>query len=132
MKYTLTLNDSEQYFEKLEKNKLFTCKKSISGLSLSYNGIFTLIGNPKINLNKLSDTEIEINIIPNAFLPIISIAFTVFFWILGALLLINTKLNIALIILIFLLPSVIWILQIIFNREVRKQILTELKKEISN
>lgn len=132
MKYILTVNDSKQYFEKLEKSRMFICKKSLSGLSLRYNGIFTLIGNPKINLSKLSDTEIEIHIIPGFFLPIVSAAFTIFFWILGAFLIINSSLNTALIILIFLLPSVMWILQIIFNRATNKQILMELKKENSN
>ncbi len=128
MKYTMTVNNSEQYIEKLEKSKMFTFKKSISGLSLRYNGIFTLIGNQKINVIKLSDTEIEINIISGAFIPVISSMFTIFFWALGIALLIKSSLNILLIILIFLLPSVIWILQYIFNKTVNNQILTDLKK----
>ncbi|MCH5321089.1 MAG: hypothetical protein J1E36_04960 [Eubacterium sp.] len=132
MKYTLTVSDAESYFERLENSKMFTCEKSMSGLSLRYNGIFTLIGNPKINIIKLSETEIEIKILPSFFLPILSAVFTIFFWALGVALLINSGLHISLIILIFLLPSIIWILQIFFNKAINKQIINELKKEDSN
>lgn len=132
MKHTLTVNNTESYFERLENSKMFSCKKSMSGLSVRYNGIFTLIGNPKINLIKLSDTEIEIRILPGLLLPIVSAVFTIFFWALGTALLINSSLNTALIILIFLLPSIMWILQAFFNKTINKQILNELKKEDSN
>ena len=129
MKYTLEVKDTDKLFEKIEKSKMFTSKKSVSGLSVKYNGVFTIIANPKINLIKISDTEIAVDVLPGIMLNLISAAFTVFFWALGIVGIVTSRLNTPLIILAFLLPSILWILQLVFNKEVTDQVLEELEKE---
>lgn len=129
MKYNLKVSDTDTLFEKVENSKMFTSKKSVSGLSVRYNGVFTIIGNPKINLIKISDTEIKVDILPGLMLTVIAIAFTILFWVLAVLAIVTKKLSAAAIILIFLLPSIIWILQYVFNKEIGKQVIEELEKE---
>lgn len=127
MKYILDVANADELFEKAEKNKMFSGEKSVSGLSLKYNGVFTLVANPKINLVKKSDTQIEIHILPGWLMPVIAAAFTLFFWALGITAIVTDKLNIPVIILVFLLPSLLWILQAVFNKVINKQIIDLLK-----
>ncbi len=127
MKYILDVANADELFEKAKKNRMFSGEKSVSGLSLKYNGVFTLVANPKINLVKKSDTQIEIHILPGWLMPVIAAAFTLFFWALGITAIVTDKLNIPVIILVFLLPSLLWILQAVFNKVINKQIIDLLK-----
>ena len=58
MKYILDVANADEFFKKVKKNRMFSGEKSVSGLSLKYNGVFTLVANPKINLVKKNDTQI--------------------------------------------------------------------------
>lgn len=127
MKYILDVANADEFFKKAEKSKMFSGEKSVSGLSLKYNGVFTLVANPKINLVKKSDTQIEIHILSGWLMPVIAAAFTLFFWGLGITAIVTDKLNIPVIILVFLLPSLLWILQAVFNKVINKQIINLLK-----
>lgn len=128
MKYTLSVADTDRFFEKVEQSEMFTSKESISGLSVKYNGVFTVISNPKINLIKISNTEIKVDVIPNLIFTMISAVFTLFFWSLAATAIVMSKLNIAVIAAVFLLPSVIWLLHFVFNREIGRQVKVQLQK----
>lgn len=127
MKYILDVANADEFFKKVEKNKMFFGEKSVSGLSLKYNGVFTLVANPKINLVKKNDTQIEIHILSGWLMPVIAAAFTLFFWALGITAIVTAKLNIPVIILVFLLPSLLWILQAVFNKVINKQMIDLLK-----
>lgn len=127
MKYILDVANADEFFKKVEKNKMFSGEKSVSGLSLKYNGVFTLVANPKINLVKKNDTQIEIHILSGWLMPVIAAAFTLFFWALGITAIVTAKLNIPVIILVFLLPSLLWILQAVFNKVINKQMIDLLK-----
>lgn len=127
MKYILDVANADEFFKKVEKNKMFSGEKSVSGLSLKYNGVFTLVANPKINLVKKSDTQIEIHILSGWLMPVIAAAFTLFFWALVITAIVTDKLNIPVIILVFLLPSLLWILQAVFNKVINKQMIDLLK-----
>lgn len=129
MKFNVTVCDADSLLEKVEKSKMFTSKKSVSGLSVRYNGVFTIIGNPKINLIKISDTEIKADILPSILLVLICVVSTLFFWAIAVYAIVTSKLNIPVIIFVFLLPSLIWILQYVFNKEIAKQVREELEKE---
>lgn len=127
MKYILDVANADEFFKKVEKNKMFSGEKSVSGLSLKYNGVFTLVANPKINLVKKNDMQIEIHILSGWLMPVIAAAFTLFFWALGITAIVTAKLNIPVIILVFLLPSLLWILQAVFNKVINKQMIDLLK-----
>lgn len=127
MKYILDVANADEFFKKVKKNKMFFGEKSVSGLSLKYNGVFTLVANPKINLVKKNDTQIEIHILSGWLMPVIAAAFTLFFWALGITAIVTAKLNIPVIILVFLLPSLLWILQAVFNKVINKQMIDLLK-----
>lgn len=129
MKFNLRVNDVDSLFEKVEKSKMFTSKKSVSGLTVRYNSVFTIIGNPKINLIKVADNEIKVDILPSILLMLIAAASTLFFWSVAVFAIVTSKLNIPVIIFVFLLPSLIWILQYVFNKEIAKQIREELEKK---
>lgn len=128
MKYTSDVENAEKFFEKINKSRMFTCKKSISGLSARYNGVFTLFANPKINLIKISDKQIEINILPCISLITVSVLFTLFFWIIGTVGIILNKFSIPIVMAIFLLPSIIWIFQTALSRHINKLIINEIEK----
>ena len=132
MKCRLTVADADKYFEKIQQNKMFSAEKSFSEYSLRYNGVFSLISNNKINLSKISKTEIEIDILPSAALILISVLFTAFFWVIGIIGVITAKFAIPLIIVVFLLPLPIWVLQMLFHKSICRQIIDALKKEDSN
>lgn len=130
MKYTTDVENTEEFFEKINKNRMFTCKKSVSGQSARYNGTFTLFANPKINLIKHSDKKVEIDILPSISLIAISILFTLFFWAIGIVGIVLDKFSIPIVIVIFLLPSVIWIFQTALSRHINRLIISEIEKMI--
>ena len=132
MKCRLTVADADKYFEAIQQSKMFSAEKSFSGYSLRYNGVFSLISNNKINLSKISETEIEIDILHSAALIVISALFTVFFWVIGIIGIATAKFSIPLIIAVFLLPLPIWVLQMLFHKSICRQIIDALKKEDSN
>ena len=101
MKYILNISDADGFFEKVKRDKMFAWKKSTSGLNLKYNGVFTVISNPKITLIKNSDTEIEINIRSGLLVPIIAAAFTLFFWAMGIIAAVTQKLSVPVIVIVF-------------------------------
>lgn len=130
MKYTTDVENAEEFFKKINKSRMFTCKKSISGLSARYNGTFTLFANPKINLIKHADKKVEINILPSISLIAVSVLFTLFFWAIGIVAIILDKFSIPVLIVIFLLPSILWIFQTALSRHINKQIIKEIEKLI--
>lgn len=128
MKFNLTVSDTDTLFDRVEKSKMFASKKSVSGLTVRYNGVFTIIGNPKINLIKISDTEMKADIMPSLLILLIAAVSTLFFWAIAVYAIVTSKLNIPVILFVFLLPSLIWILQYVFNKEIAKQVKEELEK----
>ena len=130
MKYTTDVESTEEFFEKLNKSRMFTCKKSISGLSARYNGTFTLFANPKINLIKQSDKKVEIDILPSVSLIAVSVLFTLFFWAIGIVGIVLDKFSVPAVIVICLLPSIIWIFQTALSRHINKLIISEIEKLI--
>lgn len=130
MKYTTDVESTEEFFEKINKNRMFTCKKSSSGLSARYNGAFTLFANPKINLIKQSDKKVEIDILPSVSLIAVSVLFTLFFWAIGIAGIVLDKFSVPIVIVIFLLPSIIWIFQTALSRHINKLIISEIEKLI--
>lgn len=127
MKYILNVSDADGFFEKVKRDKMFSWEKSTSGLNLKYNGVFTVISNPKITLIKNSDTEIEINIRSGLLVPIIATAFTLFFWAMGIIAAVTQKLSVPVIVIVFLLPMILWMLHFLFNKVIGKQIIEHLK-----
>lgn len=130
MKYTTDVESTEEFFEKINKNRMFTCKKSSSGLSARYNGAFTLFANPKINLIKQSNKKVEIDILPSVSLIAVSVLFTLFFWAIGIAGIVLDKFSVPIVIVIFLLPSIIWIFQTALSRHINKLIISEIEKLI--
>lgn len=130
MKYTADVESTEDFFEKINKNRMFTCRKSISGLSARYNGAFTLFANPKINLIKQSDKKVEIDILPSISLIAVSVLFTLFFWAIGIVGIVLDKFSVPAIIVIFLLPSILWIFQAVLSRHINHLIISEIEKLI--
>lgn len=129
MKFNLTVRDADALFCRVEKSRMFASEKSVSGLTVRYNGVFTIIGNPRINLIKISDNEIKADIVPSFLILLIAAVSTLFFWAIAVYSIVTSKLNIPVIILVFLLPSLIWSLQYVFNKEIAKQVKEELEKE---
>jgi hypothetical protein len=127
MKYLLEVSDTKEFFDKVEQDKMFTCKESVSGLNVRYNAVTTIVSNPKINLIEKSSTSVEIDIFSGVLMNVLCIAFTIFFWAIGIIAIVSNRLNLALIILTFLLPSIMWVLRFVFNKVVGKQIVDELR-----
>jgi hypothetical protein len=128
MKKIISTNDTQKLFDTLSSDSLFTCEKSISGLSVKYNAVFTAIGNPKINLIKLSDNEVEINILPNVLMIILALLITAFFWAIGIVAIVNSRMNLAGIIIAFLAPSIMWVVEYVFIKGISKIIIEEIEK----
>lgn len=128
MRKTIKTKDTEKLFEALESDSLFSCQRTVSGLNVKYNAVFTAIGNPKINLIKQSDTEIVINILPNFLMISIAVIITLFFWAIGILAIMKGKQNYAGIMIAFLSPSVMWIVEYVYIKQMSKIIIDEIEK----
>lgn len=128
MRKTIKTKDTEKLFEALESDSLFSCQRTVSGLNVKYNAVFTAIGNPKINLIKQSDTEIVINILPNFLMISIAAIITLFFWAIGILAIMKGKQNYAGIMIAFLSPSVMWIVEYVYIKQMSKIIIDEIEK----
>lgn len=130
MRKTIKTKDTEKLFETLESDNLFSCQRSVSGLNVKYNAVFTAIGNPKINLIKQSDTEIVIDILPNFLMISIAAIITLFFWAIGILAIVKGKQNYAGIMIAFLSPSVMWIVEYVYIKQMSKIVIEEIEKRI--
>lgn len=128
MRKTIKTESAEKLFEALESDSLFSCQRTVSGLNVKYNAVFTAIGNPKINLIKQSDTEIVINILPNFLMISIAAIITLFFWAIGILAIMKGKQNYAGIMIAFLSPSVMWIVEYVYIKQMSKIIIDEIEK----
>lgn len=128
MRKTIKTKDTEKLFEALESDSLFSCQRTVSGLNVKYNAVFTAIGNPKINLIKQSDTEIVIDILPNFLMISIAAIITLFFWAIGILAIVKGKQNYAGIMIAFLSPSVMWIVEYVYIKQMSKIIIDEIEK----
>lgn len=130
MRKTIKTKNTEKLFETLEGDSLFSCNKTVSGLSVKYNAVFTAIGNPKINLIKQSDNEVDVDILPNFMMISIAAIITLFFWAIGILAIVKGKENYAGVIISFLSPSVMWIVEYVYIKQMSKIIIDEIEKRI--
>lgn len=130
MRKTIKTKDTEKLFEALESDSLFSCQRTVSGLNVKYNAVFTAIGNPKINLIKQSDTEIVVDILPNFLMISIAAIITLFFWAIGILAIVKGKQNYAGIMIAFLSPSVMWIVEYVYIKQMSKIVIEEIEKRI--
>lgn len=128
MRKTIKTESTDKLFDTLESDSLFSCKKAVSGLSVRYNAVFTAIGNPKINLIRLSDTELDIDILPNFLMILIAVVITLLFWGIGIFAIVRGKLNPIGIIIAFLSPSIMWAVEYIFIKQMSKIIIDEIEK----
>lgn len=128
MKKIIKTADAYKLFEKLMDDPLFSTEKSTSGLNVRYNAVFTVIGNPKINLIKLSDTEVRVDILPNVLMLLLAAAITLFFWVIAILGILKDGFPIGGIITAFIAPVFMWVLEYVFTSKISEMIIEEIEK----
>lgn len=128
MKKIIETDNADKLFEKLSDDPLFSTEKSISGLNVRYNAVFTVIGNPKINLIRLSDTSVRVDILPNVLMLLLAAAITIFFWVIATLGIFKEGFPLGGIITAFVAPVFMWILEYIFISKISKMIIEEIEK----
>lgn len=128
MKKIIETDNADKLFEKLSEDPLFSTEKSISGLNVRYNAIFTVIGNPKINLIKLSDTSVRVDILPNVLMLLLAAAITIFFWVIAVLGIFKEGFPLGGIITAFVAPAFMWVLEWFFLSKMSKIIVEEIEK----
>lgn len=128
MKKIMETDNADKLFEKLSDDPLFSTEKSTSGLNVRYNAIFTVIGNPKINLIKLSDTSVRVDILPNVLMLLLAAAITIFFWVIAVLGIFKEGFPTGAIITAVIAPVFMWILEYIFISKISKMIIEEIDK----
>lgn len=128
MKKIIETDNADKLFEKLSDDPLFSTEKSISGLNVRYNAVFTVIGNPKINLIKLSDTSVRIDILPNVLMLLLAAAITIFFWVIATLGIFKEGFPLGGIITAFVAPVFMWVLEWFFLSKMSKIIVEEIEK----
>ena len=109
MKKIIETDNADKLFEKLTDDPLFSTEKSTSGLNVRYNAVFTVIGNPKINLIKLDDTSVKVDILPNVLMILLAAGITLFFWVLAVLGILKDGFSLGGIITAFVVPVFMWI-----------------------
>lgn len=128
MKKIIETDNADKLFEKLTDDPLFSTEKSTSGLNVRYNAVFTVIGNPKINLIKLDDTSVKVDILPNVLMILLAAGITLFFWVLAVLGILKDGFPLGGIITAFVAPVFMWILEYIFISKISKMIIEEIEK----
>ena len=128
MKKIIKTADAYKLFEKLTDDPLFSTEESTSGLNVRYNAVFTVIGNPKINLIKLSDTEVRVDILPNVLMLLLAAAITLFFWVIAILGILKDGFPIGGIITAFIAPMFMWVLEYVFTSKISEMIIEEIEK----
>ncbi|MDE5963790.1 MAG: hypothetical protein K2G65_00105, partial [Eubacterium sp.] len=93
-----------------------------------YNAVFTVIGNPKINLIKLSDKSVRVDILPNVLMLLLAAAITIFFWVIAVLGIFKEGFPLGGIITAFVAPVFMWILEYIFTSKISEMIIEEIEK----
>ena len=114
MKKIIETDNADKLFEKLTDDPLFSTEKSTSGLNVRYNAVFTVIGNPKINLIKLDDTSVKVDILPNVLMILLAAGITLFFWVLAVLGILKDGFPLGGMITAFVALVFMWILEYIF------------------
>lgn len=127
MKKTITVKSTQSFFDNLISDELFTCREMSYGLKVKYNDVFTPVGNPSINIYKLSEAEVQINITANPMLIMLSLGITVFFWAIAFVALYMGSDKTAGITVALLAPSVMWIYDIFFMKQISKIIMPEIE-----
>ena len=128
MRKTINVYNANEFFNSIRNDEMFSVKEDEFGLTARYNGVFGLLESPRIRATKLNEKSAQIIISPSILLIITSTFFTLFFWAIALLGIILNKLNIPIIIGVFLLPSIMWVLGIISSRKINKMILDEFEK----
>lgn len=128
MKKIIETDNADKLFEKLSDDPLFSTEKSTSGLNVRYNAVFTVIGNPKINLIKLSDTSVRVDILPNVLMLLLAAAITIFFWVIATLGIFKENFPLGGIITAFVAPVFMWVLEWFFLSKMSKIIVEEIEK----
>lgn len=128
MKKIIETDNADKLFEKLSDDPLFSTEKSTSGLNVRYNAVFTVIGNPKINLIKLSDTSVGVDILPNVLMLLLAAAITIFFWVIAVLGIFKEGFPLGGIITAFVAPVFMWVLEWFFLSKMSKIIVEEIEK----
>lgn len=128
MKKIIETDNADKLFEKLSDDPLFSTEKSTSGLNVRYSAVFTVIGNPKINLIKLSDTSVRVDILPNVLMLLLAAAITIFFWVIAVLGIFKEGFPLGGIITAFVAPVFMWVLEWFFLSKMSKIIVEEIEK----
>lgn len=128
MKKIIETDNADKLFEKLSDDPLFSCEKSISGLNVRYNAVFTVIGNPKINLIRLNDTSVMVDILPNVLMILLAAGITLFFWALAVLGILKNGFPFGGIITAVVAPVFMWVLEWVFLTKMSTMIIEEIKK----
>lgn len=128
MKKIIETDNADKLFENLTDDPLFSTEKSTSGLNVRYNAVFTVIGNPRINLIRLSDKEIRIDILPNVLMLLLAAAITIFFWVIAVLGIFKEGFPLGGIITACVAPVFMWILEYVFTSKISKIIIEEIEK----
>ena len=128
MKKIIETENADKLFEKLSDDPLFSTEKSTSGLNVRYNAVFTVIGNPKINLIKLSDKSVKVDILPNVLMLLLAAAITIFFWVIAVLGIFKEGFPLGGIITAFVAPVFMWVLEWFFLSKMSKIIVEEIEK----
>ena len=128
MKKIIETDNADKLFEKLTDDPLFSTEKSTSGLNVRYNAVFTVIGNPKINLIKLNDTSVKVDILPNVLMILLAAGITLFFWGLAVLGILKDGFPLGGIITAFTAPLFMWVLECVFLTKMSKMIIEEIVK----
>lgn len=128
MKKIIETENADKLFEKLSDDPLFSTEKSTSGLNVRYNAVFTVIGNPKINLIKLSDKSVKVDILPNVLMLLLAAAITIFFWVIAVLGIFKEGFPLGGTITAFVAPVFMWILEYIFTSKISEMIIEEIEK----
>lgn len=128
MKKIIETDNADKLFENLTDDPLFSTEKSTSGLNVRYNAVFTVIGNPKINLIKLDDTSVKVDILPNVLMILLAAGITLFFWALAVLGILKDGFPLGGIITAFTAPLFMWVLEWVFLTKMSKMIIEEIVK----
>ncbi len=127
MKKNINVKNSDNVIEALRKSDFFICRELDNSLKVKYHGTAGAIAPPIIRLKRQSDTELEVTVLTNTFLLIVTLLITVFFWLIAFLAYLKDNQNTIGIIIALCAPCVMWVLDIFITNQMSKLIIDEIK-----
>lgn len=127
MKKIINVKNADTIIEALKISDFFTCKELDNSLKIKYHGTAGAIAPPIIKLKKQSDTALEVTVLTNTFLLIVTFLITIFFWLIAFFAYSKAEPNIAGIIISLCAPSIMWVLDIFVTNQMSKLIIDEIK-----